>query len=266
MISPLPAEEIKRKVRQHYAGRAEHRSCCGGTACCGPAVREDAAIVSEDPLTDACCGSSASLPEAFAGPALGCGSPLTYADVRSGETVLDLGSGAGGDILLAAQQVGPSGRAIGVDMTPEMVWRARGNARRGGVENAEVRLGEIEHLPVSDESVDVVISNCVINLIPDKVRAFREAYRVLKPGGRLVIADIVSRGPLLEAIRKAAGAWAACVAGAEDEEVYLAMIRDAGFRQVEVVTSSPPVLGKVHSITVRAEKPAHVPAISADPS
>lgn len=234
----LPAEDVKRKVRQYYADRAEQTSCCGGASCCGPAVAEDA------------------LRETVAGPSLGCGSPLTYADVRPGETVLDLGSGAGGDTLLASQQVGPSGRAVGVDMTPEMVWKARGNARRTSVENAEFRLGEIEHLPVSDESVDLVISNCVINLLPDKGRAFCEAYRVLKPGGRLVIADIVSRGPLPTAIREAAGAWAACVAGAEDREVYLAMIRDAGFRQVEVATSTPSVLGKVHSITVRARKPA----------
>ena len=230
----IRGDEIRQAVRDHYAGRSA-AGCCGGTDCCGERAEEDL--------------------EGFIGPQLGCGSPLAHAALQSGETVVDLGSGAGGDVLRAAQGVGPTGRAIGVDMTPEMVWKARENARRLGVPQAEFRLGEIEHLPLQDASADVVFSNCVINLLPDKSAAFREAFRALRPGGRLVVSDMVTRGPLPHSIRIDPAAWAACIAGAVDLDDYLAMIRAAGFERVETVTSTPGAPGQVFSATVRAIKP-----------
>lgn len=232
MIRP---DEIKQTVREYYAGWVASTGCCSGSGCCG--VQQNA-------------------PEDFLGPSLGCGTPLAYADVKTGETVVDLGSGAGGEVLLAAQRVGPSGRAIGVDMTPEMISKAQENARRHGVTSAEFLPGEIEHLPMPDASADVVISNCVINLVPDKAQAFHEAYRVLKPGGRLVVSDIVSRGRLPEVIRRNAAAWAGCIAGAEDVDEYRTTIAGAGFENVETVASTPWVPGKVFSVTIRARKPA----------
>jgi len=235
----IPADQIRMHVREHYAQRVRG-GCCGsetaGQACC-PAPAEDTL-------------------EDFSGPSLGCGSPLEHAAVQPGETVVDLGAGAGREVLLAARQVGPHGRAIGIDMTPEMVWKARENAGRTGVTNAEFRLGEIEHIPLPDGRADVVISNCVINLVPDKPAAFREAFRVLKPGGRLVIADIVSNGPLPEAVRETVGAWAACVAGALDVGDYLSAIRAAGFVDVETVGGGFAPPGTVFSVTVTAAKPA----------
>lgn len=232
----IARDEIKMHVRETYGRRAQS-NCCGGPACC--------------------TAESSVEFEGFVGPSLGCGSPLEFAGVKPGETVVDLGSGAGGEVLLAARQVGPTGRAIGVDMTPEMISTARDNAARAGFANAEFVQGEIERLPLPAASADVVISNCVINLVPDRGQAFAEAYRVLRPGGRLVVSDIVSHGPLPDVLRKSAGAWAACVAGAMDVKDYLAAIRTAGFTDVKIVSSeSPPVLGKVFSVTVRARKPA----------
>jgi SAM-dependent methyltransferase len=169
---------------------------------------------------------------------LGCGHPTALASLQPGEVVLDLGSGAGIDCFLAADKVGETGRAIGVDMTPEMIERARENARREGMDNVEFRLGEIEHLPVADASVDVVISNCVINLSPDKPQVFREAFRALRPGGRLLVSDIVLRGELPNAIRDSMESYVGCVAGASQIGDYLAAIRDAGFRDVTVVKST----------------------------
>ncbi len=230
----IQAEEIKRVVREHYAGRSAN-GCCGGSECCG--TPEEAVA-------------------GFVGPSLGCGSPLAHAALQSGETVVDLGSGAGSDVLRAAATVGPSGRAIGTDMTPEMVRKARENARRLGVANAEFRLGEIEHLPLHDASADIVISNCVINLVPDKAAAFREAFRVLRPGGRLVVSDMVVNGTLPDVVRADPTAWAACIAGALDVQEYLAIIRAAGFDDVEAVASTPGGRGQVFSLTVRAAKPA----------
>lgn len=236
MIHP---ETIKRQVREHYAARlATGRGCCGDDAasCCGPAAETDAL-------------------EGFEGPSLGCGAPLRHAGVRPGEIVVDLGSGAGREVLLAAAQVGPEGRAIGVDMTPEMIHRARENARATGTVNAEFRLGEIEHLPLADGQAHVVISNCVINLVPDKAAAFREAFRILRPGGRLVVSDIVTRGPLPQALRESVEAWAGCVAGALDLDDYLAAIRDAGFTDVEVLEPAAPADLPIFSATIRARKP-----------
>jgi SAM-dependent methyltransferase len=176
----------------------------------------------------------AELPTDVTGLSLGCGDPVTLASLQPGQTVLDLGSGGGIDCFLAAQQVGPSGHVIGVDMTPDMIDKARANAAKMDATNVEFRLGEIEHLPVADETVEVVISNCVINLSPDKPQVFREAYRVLKPGGRLAVSDIVTRVPLPAEIPQHLGSWAACVAGAWVERDYVAAIEAAGFVDVKI--------------------------------
>jgi SAM-dependent methyltransferase len=166
---------------------------------------------------------------------LGCGNPVALASLKEGETVLDLGSGAGFDAFLASRSVGNSGRVIGVDMTPEMVDKARGNARKGGYGNVEFRLGEIENLPVADRTVDIIISNCVINLSPDKDRVFREAFRVLKPGGRLMVSDIVLLNRLPAALIESIEAYVGCVAGAVMKEDYLRAIREAGFEDINIV-------------------------------
>jgi len=166
---------------------------------------------------------------------LGCGNPVALASLREGETVMDLGSGAGFDSFLAAQRVGKMGRVIGVDMTPEMLDTARANAQKGGYGNVEFRLGEIEHLPAADQSVDVIISNCVINLSPDKAQVFRETFRVLKPGGRLMVSDIVLLHELPEVIKNSIDAYIGCLAGALLRDEYLSMIRAAGFQDVEIV-------------------------------
>ncbi|NPV59865.1 MAG: arsenite methyltransferase [Actinobacteria bacterium] len=239
----MEEKEIKKMVREGYGAIASgNSSCCGPSepSCCGPAV-------------PSCCGAGLaedisskigysteeleSIPEG-ANLGLGCGNPVALASLKDGETVLDLGSGPGLDCFLAANRVGENGRVIGVDMTPEMLERARENARRGGYQNVEFRLGEIENLPVADASVDVVISNCVINLSPDKPRVFREAFRALKPGGRLMVSDIVLEGELPPAVRESAAAYVGCISGAMGREDYLNTIREAGFVEVEVVEES----------------------------
>jgi len=168
---------------------------------------------------------------------LGCGNPVALASLKKGEVVLDLGSGAGFDAFLAANQVGETGRVIGVDMTPEMLEAARGNAEKGGYKNVEFRLGEIENLPVDDSSIDVIISNCVINLSPDKAAVFKEAYRVLKPGGKLMVSDIVLLGELPESVRNSPEAYVSCIAGASMKSDYMKMIKNAGFKNVKAVNS-----------------------------
>jgi arsenite methyltransferase len=222
-------ETIRKAVRERYGQRAKDgASCCAKSrSCCGTQDSVSRAIgYSEEDL--------GAVPEG-ADLGLGCGNPIALASLKEGETVLDLGSGAGIDCFLAAQAVGPSGHAIGVDMTAEMVDRARENARTNGIENIEFRLGEIEHLPVADRSVDVVISNCVVNLSPDKPQVFREAFRALKPGGRMFLSDIVLLNPLPEGVRKSIEAYVGCVAGASMKADYLAAIEAAGFRDVEVL-------------------------------
>jgi arsenite methyltransferase len=224
--------DVRTGVREHYAqtARAGEAGCgCGGPvrqACCGPtqSASERLGYSSAD---------LASIPK-DADLGLGCGNPTALAGLRSGETVVDLGSGGGIDCFLACRKVGLSGRVIGVDMTPEMIDRARHAAAEGGYGNVEFRLGEIENLPVADGVADAVISNCVVNLSPDKPRVFREAFRVLKPGGRMMVSDIVLRGPLPESVRKNVELWAGCVAGAMLLEEYLAAIRTAGFSEVTV--------------------------------
>jgi SAM-dependent methyltransferase len=193
---------------------------------------------------------------------LGCGNPTAIAELKTGEVVLDLGSGAGVDVFLAANRVGPTGKAIGVDMTREMVDKAKGIARSHGYHNVEFRLGEMESLPVDDASVNVIISNCVINLAPDKSKVFQEAYRVLKPKGRLIVSDIVSEGALPDRIKGDPDAWACCIAGALKRQEYLEKIKDAGFEEMEVLSSKEfhiedegsQAVTKLMSITVKAYK------------
>lgn len=224
-------DEIKKAVRDGYARTVNQgSSCCGGAPCCGSAntaesISRSMGYADED---------LESVPEG-ANLGLGCGNPIALASLKEGEIVLDLGSGAGFDCFLAANRVGKTGRIIGVDMTPEMLDAARRNARQGGHENVEFRLGEIENLPAADCSVDVVISNCVINLVPHKARAFREAYRVLKPGGRLMISDLVLLKELPEAIRNSIAAYVSCLSGASMRDEYLGLIREAGFEDVVIV-------------------------------
>jgi SAM-dependent methyltransferase len=169
---------------------------------------------------------------------LGCGNPTALASIKEGETVVDLGSGAGIDCFLAAKKVGDTGKVIGIDMTPEMLDKARGNAKNGNIENVEFRLGEIDNLPVADNTADLVISNCVINLAPDKKKVFDEAFRVLKPGGRVMISDIVLLGELPEGIRSSMDAYIGCVSGAIHKDDYLQTIKDAGFKDVEIVSEA----------------------------
>lgn len=237
-------EDIRIVVRERYGAIAEGGGCgCGtqGSTCCTSELEYSA----ED---------KAAVPEG-ADLGLGCGAPVALAGPKPGETVLDLGSGAGVDVFLAAREVGPQGRAIGVDMTPAMIDRARANAAKGGYTNVEFRLGEIEHLPLPDASVDVIVSNCVVNLSPEKGQVFREAHRVLKPGGRMLLSDLVLERPLPEEIRKSTEAYVGCIAGASLREDYLSLIRDAGFRDVEVVAEGRYGTEPVTSVQVRALKP-----------
>jgi arsenite methyltransferase len=218
-------------VREGYAKVARTSgSCCGPSkGCCGtsaPAVSRAVGYSDED---------LSALPDG-ADLGLGCGNPVALASLRPGETVLDLGSGAGIDCFLAARKVGSAGRVIGIDMTPEMIEKARQNAGKAGTANVEFRLGEIEHLPVSDNSVDAVISNCVINLSPDKPQVFRDTFRVLKPGGRLMVSDIVLAAPLPPALLESVAGYVGCISGASLKADYLAMISAAGFFDVAVVS------------------------------
>ncbi|PKN34278.1 MAG: arsenite S-adenosylmethyltransferase [Deltaproteobacteria bacterium HGW-Deltaproteobacteria-19] len=226
-------EDIRTNVREGYGKIAvTGNSCCSLpiAGCCGGA-QQAAAIGKAVGYSDE---DLASVPEG-ANLGLGCGNPVALASLREGETVVDLGSGAGFDAFLASRQVGPTGRVIGVDMTPEMLDKARENARKGGYENVAFRLGEIEHLPVAEGEADAIISNCVINLSPDKQQVFREAFRVLKSGGRLMVSDIVLTKDLPEAIKASLTAWIGCVAGAARKDDYLGAIAAAGFTDIEVV-------------------------------
>jgi len=226
---------IKEAVRDRYAGHAMARSSCR-TGCCAPASAAlDAAAIT------AALGYGAEDLLAIPGDAnlgLGCGNPLGLESVKPGETVLDLGSGGGIDCFIAARRVGPAGRAIGIDMTPEMIALAKANALRAGFDNVDFRLGEIEHLPVGDNTADLVVSNCVINLVPDKARAFAEAFRVTAPGGRISVSDIVTSEPLPQRARDSVAGYVACLGGASTLDEYLSAIRAAGFVDVEVVSDT----------------------------
>ena len=248
-------KEIKKFVKGRYGEIASiGDSCC--PSCCGsPDLVQQARGMgySESDIR--------SLPEgALMG--LGCGNPTALAELKEGETVLDLGSGGGLDVFLASRRVGPQGRVIGVDMTPAMIERAKENAKKGNYANVEFRLGEIENLPVETSSVDVIMSNCVINLSPDKLATFKEANRVLKPGGRILISDLVTEEELPEEVRRSFEAWAECIAGALVRQEYLKAIEEAGFRDVAVVGEQPfieagmdkRVEGMITSVQVRAYK------------
>ena len=218
--SPTPIHEA---VREHYAERIK-----SNTSCCGP----DACSCSDSNLYPA--DLLATLPEGESAVSYGCGDPITLASLQPGQTVLDLGSGAGLDCFFAAKKVGATGKVIGVDMTPEMIEKARGSAQRLDIHNVEFRQGFLEELPVDSNSVDVVISNCVINLSPDKAKVFGEAVRVLKRGGKFAVSDIVTDGPLPASIKQSLSAWAGCVAGAIDAKDYLAMMEAAGFTDISI--------------------------------
>lgn len=225
-------QEIKKAVREGYAQVAKQGSSCCSSMCCGTAKPKEISKkvgYSDEELQAVPSGSNLGL---------GCGNPTALASIKEGETVLDLGSGAGFDCFLASKRVGPNGRVIGVDMTGEMVERARANALKGGYKNVEFRHGEIEKLPVDDSTADLIISNCVINLVPDKGKAFKEAFRVLKPGGRLMVSDIVLLKELPEAVKNSVEAYIGCVSGAFMKDKYLDAIRSAGFQDVNVVDES----------------------------
>ncbi len=226
--------DLRKTVRDRYA-----KAAAGGGGCCEPSCCGDASATAATEVSRSIGYSDeelATLP-AEANLGLGCGNPTAIADLRAGETVLDLGSGAGIDCFLAAARVGPAGRVIGVDMTPEMLEKARANARKGGYENVEFRLGEIEALPVADTSVDVVISNCVLNLSSDRSRVLREVFRVLRPGGRLAISDMVSDEPVPEGLTDNLDAVAGCLPTFRDD--YLEEYRQAGFENVTIVRETP---------------------------
>jgi arsenite methyltransferase len=222
-MTQIPIHDV---VREHYAERARQSdSCCGSdssSACC-----DSKNVIYPEELL-------AAVPDDVASFSLGCGDPITLAALQPGQTVLDLGSGGGLDCFLAGKKVGESGHVIGVDMTPEMLEKARASAKRMGVSNVEFRQGFLEDLPVDDDSIDVVISNCVINLSPDKVKVFNEVFRVLRPGGKLAVSDIVTDGPLPDAIKQSLSMWAGCVAGAVDAKDYIAMMEAAGFTDVAI--------------------------------
>jgi arsenite methyltransferase len=235
-------EKIKEAVRDAYGGIARRyveestqTSCCGPsqtTSCCGPA--ETAVEITDAAAKLYAAEELGDLPDSVTDVSLGCGNPTAIAELRPGEVVLDLGSGGGIDCFLAAKQVGPEGKVIGLDMTADMIKLARRNAKKVAATNVEFRYGEMEDIPLPDESVDVIISNCVINLSPDKDAVFREAYRVLRPGGRMTVSDIVFEGEIPQPIRGRLDAWAGCIAGALEESDYLGKIHTAGFEQVEV--------------------------------
>jgi len=221
--------EIKKAVRDNYGKIAAEKSSCCEPSSCGWHTADD-----QSHELGYTYEELASLPEG-SNLGLGCGNPIAHASLKEGETVLDLGSGAGIDCFLAAVAVGEKGKVIGVDMTPEMIFKARENAQKGNFKNVEFRLGEIERLPVADNSVDIIISNCVINLSPDKDAVFKEAYRVLKPGGRLMVSDIVLLKPLPDFIRDAVIAYVGCVAGASLKNEYLNRIKSAGFSSIDIL-------------------------------
>jgi arsenite methyltransferase len=265
---------IKDVVREKY-GQAALRVTTGGSSCCGAT----AAIDGCDPITSDLydLNQTSQLPEAAVKASLGCGNPTALAQLNPGETVLDLGSGGGIDVLLSARRVGPTGKAYGLDMTDEMLALARANQRKAGVENVEFLKGEMENIPLPDNSVDVVISNCVINLSADKDRVLRETFRVLKPGGRFAVSDVVVRGEVPEQVRRSMEMWVGCIAGALQDHDYVAKLAKAGFdgidieptrvyniedaRQfltgegIDVAAIAPQVQNKFMSAFIRAVKP-----------
>jgi arsenite methyltransferase len=272
----LGSADVREAVKEKY-GEAALRVRSGGSSCCGAA---DAGASGCDPITSNLYDASqaAQVPEEAMLASLGCGNPTALAKLNPGEVVLDLGSGGGIDVLLSAQRVGPTGKAYGLDMTDEMLALANENKRKAGAENVEFLRGEIEDIPLADNTVDVIISNCVINLSADKDGVFREAFRVLKPGGRIAVSDVVTRGEIAPGIRESVLLWVGCVAGALDEHAYRQKLAVAGFEQIEIEPTrvyraeyareflstegidldaiAPHVDGKFMSALVRAVKPA----------
>jgi arsenite methyltransferase len=273
--------DLKDVVREKY-GEAARRvnagsggSCCGGSSCCG----SSSGIEGTNPITSNLydAGQTASLPNEAVLASLGCGNPTALAELAAGEVVLDLGSGGGIDVLLSARRVGPTGKAYGLDMTDDMLSLARENQRRAGVSNVEFLKGEIESIPLPDSSVDVIISNCVINLSGDKDRVLSEAFRVLKPGGRFAVSDVVTRGEVPKKIRDDVLLWVGCIAGALQDSEYVAKLTAAGFEQIgieptriyhvedtrdflsakdiDVDALAPQIEGKFMSAFIRATKP-----------
>jgi len=230
-MSTTEAVDIKEVVKQKY-GEAALRVHSGGSSCCGASASSGCA----DPITTNLYDAAqiGQIPQEAVLASLGCGNPTALAQLKPGETVLDLGSGGGIDVLLSARRVGPTGKAYGLDMTDEMLALANENKRKSGIENVEFLKGEIESIPLPDNSVDVIISNCVINLSADKGKVLREAFRVLKPGGRFAVSDVVTRGEILPEIRHSVLAWVGCVAGALDETEYKTKLAQAGFGQIEI--------------------------------
>lgn len=267
---------IKDIVKEKY-GQAALRVATGGSSCCGASAALDSCC---DPITSNLYDEAqkGQLPETAVLASLGCGNPTALAELKPGETVLDLGSGGGIDVLLSAKRVGPTGKAYGLDMTGEMLALANENKRKAGVENVEFLKGEIENIPLPDSSVDVIISNCVINLSANKDRVLQEAFRVLKPGGRFAVSDVVTKGGMPPEIRKSVLLWVGCVAGALAEDDYKSKLASAGFEQIDVEPTriyrvddartflkdqgidvdaiAPAVDGKFFSAFVRAVKPA----------
>ena len=256
-------DEIRTEVNKHYSAiaRGAQSGCCGGGTCGSGQLGYSADELAAVP--------------AGADLGLGCGNPQAIAALRLGETVIDLGAGGGFDAFLAGRAVGAAGKVIGVDASTDMVQLARGNAQKHGTTNVEFRLGEIEHLPVADASVDLVISNCVVNLSPDKARVFREAFRTLRPGGRMVVSDLVLVRPLSPGLQRNVDLYVGCVAGAAMKPAYLDFMREAGFEDVAVVSETGYAVGverlpeggiereafeAVRSVKVRARKPAPSPA------
>jgi arsenite methyltransferase len=270
----MSTADIKEVVKERY-GQAALRVRSGGSSCCGAT----AACGCADPITSNLYDAfqAGQIPEDALLASMGCGNPTALAQLKTGEVVLDLGSGGGIDVLLSARRVGPAGKAYGLDMTDEMLALANDNKRKAGAENVEFLKGEIEHIPLPDNSVDVIISNCVINLSTEKDRVLREAFRVLKPGGRFAVSDVVTRGDILPEIRQSVMLWVGCVAGALDETEYRSKLAAAGFEQVDVEPTriyrvedarefltdkgmdadaiAPQVDGKFMSAFVRAVKP-----------
>jgi ubiquinone/menaquinone biosynthesis C-methylase UbiE len=251
----MAEQEVKEFVKKRYGEIAETgTTCCGPSCTCGPSALDTALQLgySKEELE--------SIPET-SNLGLGCGNPTALAGLNKGETVLDLGSGGGIDAFLAAQKVGSKGKVIGVDMTEKMIEKAQNTAIEKRYENVEFRQGEIENLPVEDNTIDVIVSNCVINLSPDKEKVYREAYRVLKPKGRILISDIVTEEELPDEVKKSFDAWAGCVAGALERNEYLDIIKKSGFKNVKIVSEStfdfevsPELKGKITSLQVEAKK------------
>ena len=246
--------KIKDHVKKRYGKIAQTRKSCCSSSCCETSTKDVALQIGYSGADLKNIPDSAVM-------GLGCGNPTALAKLKEGETILDLGSGGGIDVFLAAAKVGKRGKAIGVDMTEEMIDRARATASKHGYRNVEFRLGEIENLPLEDNSVDVVVSNCVINLSSDKLKVFQEAHRVLRPGGRIMISDLVTEGKLPEKVRRSFDAWAGCIAGAMEKTEYLDTIRKAGFVGVKIISESAydidvstELKGKMSSVQVEAYK------------